>query len=130
MKAYGEVDVQIHVFLISALVGGVRSPSRPGCFIPGERALGTHRIGRWVDPRAGLDDVEKRKSSNSDPSVVQPVASRYTDCAIPVPILLSTYTLYRHPKIQVTNSRPIAPIQRSTNGSVHKSRGGKNYMER
>jgi hypothetical protein len=24
--------------------------------------------------------------SNSDPSVVQPVASQYTDCAIPVPV--------------------------------------------
>jgi hypothetical protein len=43
-----------------------------------------------VDPRAGLDDVEKKHSlphrdSNSDPPVVQPVASRYTDCAIPDP---------------------------------------------
>jgi hypothetical protein len=43
-----------------------------------------------VDPRVGLDDVEKKKflpyrDSNSDPSVVQPVASRYTNCAIPAP---------------------------------------------
>jgi hypothetical protein len=28
---------------------------------PGERALGTYWIGGWVDPRAGLDDVQKRK---------------------------------------------------------------------
>jgi hypothetical protein len=27
----------------------------------GKRASGTHWIGGWVDPRAGLDDVEKRK---------------------------------------------------------------------
>jgi hypothetical protein len=27
---------------------------------PGERASGTHWIGSWVDPRAGLDDLEKR----------------------------------------------------------------------
>jgi hypothetical protein len=38
--------------------------------------------------RAGLDDMEKRKflpypDSNSDPSVVQPVASPYTDYTIP-----------------------------------------------
>jgi hypothetical protein len=26
-----------------------------------ERAPGTHWIGDWVDPRAGLDDVEKGK---------------------------------------------------------------------
>jgi hypothetical protein len=27
----------------------------------GERALSTNWIGGWVDPRADLDDVEKRK---------------------------------------------------------------------
>jgi hypothetical protein len=32
------------------------STSRTGRFTPG-----THRIGCWVDPRASLDDVEKRK---------------------------------------------------------------------
>jgi hypothetical protein len=61
MKAYGGVVVQIHIFLTSALVGGEWSASRPGHFTPGERAPGTHWIGGWVDPRAGLDDVEKRK---------------------------------------------------------------------
>jgi hypothetical protein len=61
MKAYGEVDVHIHIFLTSALAGGKSSASCPGRSIPGERAPGTHWIGGWVDPRAGLDDVEKRK---------------------------------------------------------------------
>jgi hypothetical protein len=28
---------------------------------PGERAPGTHWVGGWVGPRAGLDNVEKRK---------------------------------------------------------------------
>jgi hypothetical protein len=28
---------------------------------PGEEPPGTHWIGGWVDPRAGLDDMEKRK---------------------------------------------------------------------
>jgi hypothetical protein len=42
-----------------------------------------------VEPRAGLDDVEKRKfltlpGLELDPSVVQPVASRYTDYAIAI----------------------------------------------
>jgi hypothetical protein len=44
-----------------ALVGGEWSASRPFCFTPGERATGTNWIGGWVDPRAGLDDMGKRK---------------------------------------------------------------------
>jgi hypothetical protein len=35
--------------------------SRPCRFTPRERAPGTHWIGSWVDPRANLDDLEKRK---------------------------------------------------------------------
>jgi hypothetical protein len=86
MKAYGGVDAKIHIFLTSALDGGDLSDSRPGRFSAGERAPGTHWIGGWVDPRAGLNDVEKRKFwpcryLNSDPSLVQPVASRYTNYA-------------------------------------------------
>jgi hypothetical protein len=50
------MDVYIHIFLTSALVGGEWSTSRPGRFTPG-----THLIGGWVDLRAGLDDLEKRK---------------------------------------------------------------------
>jgi hypothetical protein len=59
--------------------------------LPRERAPGTHFIGGWVDPRAGLDDMEKWKllplSGLELPPllVVQPVASRYTDWAIPAP---------------------------------------------
>jgi hypothetical protein len=59
MKAYGGVDVWMHIFLISA--GGEWSASRPCRFTLGERAFDTHWIGAWVGPRAGLDDVEKRK---------------------------------------------------------------------
>jgi hypothetical protein len=47
--------------LTSALVGGKWSTSRPGRFTPGERAPGTHWIGGWVDLKAGLDDLQKRK---------------------------------------------------------------------
>jgi hypothetical protein len=54
------VDVWIHIVLTSALVGEW-SASRPGRFTTGERAHGTHWTGGWVDPRASLDDVEKRK---------------------------------------------------------------------
>jgi hypothetical protein len=41
--------------------GGEWSVSPPCRFTLGERAPGTHWIGGWVDPRAGLDDVEKKK---------------------------------------------------------------------
>jgi hypothetical protein len=61
MKVYGEVDVQIHIFLTSALAGGEWSTSCPGRFTPGERTPDTHWLGGWVDPRASLNDVEKRK---------------------------------------------------------------------
>jgi hypothetical protein len=59
MKAYGAVDVYIHIFLTSALAGGDWSASLPGQFTPGERAPGTLWTGGWVDLRAGFDDVEK-----------------------------------------------------------------------
>jgi hypothetical protein len=58
MKACVGVNIQIHTFLTSALVGGECSASRPGRFTSGERAPGTHCLGSWVDPRAGLDDME------------------------------------------------------------------------
>jgi hypothetical protein len=49
MKGYGA----------SAIDGGEWSASRPGRFTTGEKFLSTHWLGGWVDPRAGLDDVEK-----------------------------------------------------------------------
>jgi hypothetical protein len=62
MKAYGGVGVDeyTHIFLTPALAGGEWSSSRLGRFTPWERAPGTHWIGGWVDPRASLDNVEKR----------------------------------------------------------------------
>jgi hypothetical protein len=62
MKTYGGVDVYIHIFLTSTLVGGEWSASRPSRFIPRERAPTTHWIGGWVDLRAGLGNVEKTNS--------------------------------------------------------------------
>jgi hypothetical protein len=61
MKAYGGVGVLIHVFLTSSLVGGEWSASRPGCFTPVEKPLGTHWRGGWVGPRVVLDKLEERK---------------------------------------------------------------------
>jgi hypothetical protein len=58
MKVYGGADVWIHVFFASALVGGEWSPSRPGRFDPGERALGTHSMG-GPPSRSGRRGEEK-----------------------------------------------------------------------
>jgi hypothetical protein len=83
----GELIYKSTFFLNSALVGGEWSASRPGRFTPGESAPGTHSIGGWVNPksRSGRcgENSWPHRDSNSDPSVVQPVANRYTDCAIP-----------------------------------------------
>jgi hypothetical protein len=57
MKAYWGVEVYLHAFLITALDGGELSASRPVSLNPRERAPGTHRIGGWVGPRAGLNVV-------------------------------------------------------------------------
>jgi hypothetical protein len=81
MNAYVGVDVYIHEFLTSALAAGEWSASRPG---PGERAPGTHWIGGGVGRWRG-EKLCPYRDSSSDPSAIQPVASRYTDCAIPDP---------------------------------------------
>jgi hypothetical protein len=64
MKMYGEVDIEIHVFSISA-------GSRTDRFTSGERGHDVHWTEDYVRLRAGLNDVEKRRyhlnrGSNSD----------------------------------------------------------------
>jgi hypothetical protein len=51
----------MYSFLSSALVGGEWSASCPSHFAPREGAPSTHWIGSWVSPRAGLDDMKRRK---------------------------------------------------------------------
>jgi hypothetical protein len=75
----GKVDVESQVFLISELVGGEWFASRHGRFTSGERTLSTH----WIGPY---------RNSNSDKSVVQPVA-----------ILTA---LFRHTTGQLTKVKP------------------------
>jgi hypothetical protein len=71
----------------------------PRPLYPRVNTPGTHWIGGWVYPRAGVDDVEKRtfltyRDSNSDPSVVQPVASRCTVYAAPAPDLHTRHSFF------------------------------------
>jgi hypothetical protein len=51
----GGVDVEIHVFLTSTLVGGEWSASRSCRFTPRYKV----DIGDWLGPRAGLEDMKK-----------------------------------------------------------------------
>jgi hypothetical protein len=79
MKMYWGVEVKLHAFLTSALNGGEWSASRPGRFTPRETAPGTHWIGGWMDPKASVDAVVKRKipsprrESNPRTPIFQPV---------------------------------------------------------
>jgi hypothetical protein len=57
MKADGGVDVQIHVFLTSGMLGGEWSASRPCHFTLGEEAPFIHWIGGWLSPRNSLGDM-------------------------------------------------------------------------
>jgi hypothetical protein len=58
----------------------VNATHRP--LYPRERP-GTHCVGGWVGPRAGLDVCGKYRPPEFDLWTVQSVASRYTDYATP-----------------------------------------------
>jgi hypothetical protein len=58
MKAYGGVDIHIHIFLTSAVPAGGWSTPPPH---PKERAPGTQWIGSWLRPIFGLDNAVREK---------------------------------------------------------------------
>jgi hypothetical protein len=70
----------------------VNATPRP--FYPRERH-GTNCIGGWVGPRAGLDGCGKsRLHRDSIPGPSKPVASRYTDWAIPAHLCVTNAVFY------------------------------------
>jgi hypothetical protein len=93
MKKHRGVEVLHHVFLASALDRGKWSASRPGRFTIGERLTGTHSIGGWLEPRAGLDAMAKEynicsfRESNPPSSSSSPYLSHYTVRATPAPVI-------------------------------------------
>jgi len=66
--------------LTSALDGVDGQRHSPAALLPG-KSPGTHRIGGWVGPTAGLDGCGNSRPTppGFDPRTVQIVASRYTD---------------------------------------------------
>jgi hypothetical protein len=56
------MEVYLHAFLISALVGFKWSVSRPDRFTTGKEAPDTHWIGGWFGPRVSLDATAERKN--------------------------------------------------------------------
>jgi hypothetical protein len=79
--------VYLHSFLILALDGGEWSISCPGHITcVGRKGPYTHQMGGWVGPRAGVNGFEKGNSlglTGICTPDVQPIASHYTDYAIP-----------------------------------------------
>jgi len=63
MKTYGGVDMYLHVFLTSVVDGGEWSASRSSHFTPGEEIPVIHWIGDWVDHRANVDVVVRRRKA-------------------------------------------------------------------
>ena len=55
-KVYGGMDVELHLFVTSALDGIDWSSS-----VTGERIFSTHRRRGWLSPRAGLETMQKMK---------------------------------------------------------------------
>jgi hypothetical protein len=78
-------------FLASVVDGGEWSASRPGLFTSGERAPGTHYIGGWVGPRAGLETASSRIPAG------QLVVLRYTNSG----------TFLNNSRCKITVSCPI-----------------------
>jgi hypothetical protein len=91
-------------------MGGQRHAT--AALLPGKRPR-TNYVSDWVGPRVTLDGCEKsRPPSELDSRAVQPVASRYTDWAIPA---RSQYTVEHKTQSNSINIcchmfRPIAMI--------------------
>jgi hypothetical protein len=87
MKTYGELAVQIPVFLSSALVRGESSASSPCRVNPGERApvpAGHRRLGGLQSPSGRYEEMKIHNPTvtrTPTPQSSSPISSRYTDCA-------------------------------------------------
>jgi hypothetical protein len=69
MKAYGGLDVEIHIFLTSALAGAELSASRPGRFTLGERAP-------WYPLDRRLSGPQSRSGRRGDEKILDLTGTR------------------------------------------------------
>jgi hypothetical protein len=69
MKAYGEVDVQIHIFLTSTLVAGECSDSRTGCLTHGEKSP-------WYQLDRKLSEPQSQSGRRGGEKILQPTGTR------------------------------------------------------
>jgi hypothetical protein len=103
MKAYGgSAYIRVDAHFLD--LGSEWSASRPGLSTSGERIPGTHSLGGWVDPRAGLDDMEKWKFW----PLGRPVRL-YTDCAISALTVTNVvFWIIKHMEITQTKCKGTA----------------------
>jgi hypothetical protein len=82
MKAHVVVNVFIHEFFTSALIGGEWAVSCLKSFTYMNRTHDSHWIGGWVNPGTSLDDVKREKSCSCQvsQSATLAIQSLCTDC--------------------------------------------------
>ena len=70
------------ILSLTSALDGVGGQRQALATLPPAKRPGTHCIGGWLGPRAGVDSCGKsHPTPGFDPRTVQPVASRYTDYA-------------------------------------------------
>jgi hypothetical protein len=94
VRPIGGVEVYLYHFLTTALEEGEGSASRPGCSLPpGKTRYPLYR--RLGGPQDRSGQVRKiLPPLGFDPRTVQPVASRYTDCATRPTLVIQDDCIY------------------------------------
>jgi hypothetical protein len=74
LRNYADVmKLKLHLFSSLELNGHEWGASRPGSFVPREKALGIHRIGGLLGSSVTLHTTKHRKSSCQESFLVSPV---------------------------------------------------------
>ena len=119
LRPKGVVEVQLYSFSnLGARWCGVGQHYAPAVLPSWERPC-THCTGGWVGPRGRYGRVRKISPTppGFDPRTVQPVASRYTDWAIPAhfplygtPSFITLFTIAHHLSLSWARSIHSKPI--------------------